>query len=112
MHLCTGISASRDAAKAKPPSSQQPNTSSSRTASPSKPRDPNMQFPADALPLQLKHGAVVSDTVGAILDALPPTAICSSDASIIEHGALVLGLQSMEGATSFLDIPVGQVGGS
>ena len=64
--------------------------------------------PEDAFPLQLMHGAVVSEAAGIVLDGLPPGAFATSDASA-EHGALIIGLRSQDGPTSLLDIRIGQV---
>ena len=64
--------------------------------------------PEDAFPLQLMHGAVVSEAAGIVLDGLPPGAFATSDASA-EHGALIIGLHSQDGPTSLLDIRIGQV---
>ncbi len=73
---------------------------------------PAMAPPQDAFPLQLKHGAVVSEAVGTVLDALPAGAYTTTDASL-DHGALILGLRNVvDGPTSLLDTRIGQVRGS
>ena len=64
--------------------------------------------PPDAYPLALQHGAVVSDAIGIVLDVLPAGTSAFDDVSV-EHGAMVLGLNSSEGPTSLLDLRIGQV---
>jgi hypothetical protein len=69
-------------------------------------------FPDDVLPLQLRMGAVLTNSVGVVLDALPSSAFATGDAACTDHGAMVLGFQSAEGPTSFLDLSIGQVSSS
>jgi len=63
---------------------------------------------ADAFPLTLQHGAVVSTAIGVVLDVLPAGTFAFNDASM-DDGAMVIGLNSVEGPTSLLDLRIGQV---
>lgn len=84
--------------------------SGSKPGTSSAPNGPHhTSLPSDAIPLVLRNGAVVSDTRGVLLDALPTTATAASDSSSTDHGALVLGLRSSDGVTSLIDMCLGQV---